>query len=302
MHNMPEVALTCPAATEDRGVPDLPSQFLGKAGIGYTTYAPHGKRDMDQRPDARCAGVRRWKIRTARMREGMRTQGVQRAAVRAAAEFTPQEISKNYTYFIEQWRRLPKRKYFFWPFFFNDPPVPVCTRGAALHLQDYRGKTGNGRSPTARTSHMPAGRGSRAERSSPARTRKKLIPRFRGEKESGRIIHFRNVSAPLPHLGQIGLDRKRYSTCGRNHEGAAGRAVRAGLSFSTTARRWSAATASRRRTGFAYMKALLNRANAEAKELMRSSLAADCRGWDSPRGALSDVAGNAWCGQASGRS
>src|SRR5260370_5950536 len=263
VHNMPEVTLNLP--NRDRKIEEYKQYLrnLGRAGIGYTTYAHMGNgiwtsgramirgasaREFDQNsPDARANSD--GKVFTEPLSHGR--------------EFTKEEIWENYTYFIKQVAPVAEEAGVRIGIHPDDPPVPVlpgvprCIFG---NFEGYERDMEIANSPNVGIC-LCCGTWLEGGRKLTGKGPEEMI-RYFGAKKIWKI-HFRNVSAPLPHFVETFMDNGYYDMYkimkalrDVNYDGI----VILDHSPSVLAR-GTAQTA----YGFAYMKALLNRANAEAK-------------------------------------
>lgn len=264
VHNMPEVTLNLPG--RDQKIEEYKQYLrnLGKAGIRYTTYAHMGNgiwtssreklvrgakaREFDQNsPNAR--GYWAGKEFTGPLSHGR--------------EFTKDEIWENYTYFIKQVTPVAEQEGVQIGIHPDDPPVPVLAgvpRCIFGNFEGYKRAMEIANSPNVGIC-LCCGTWLEGGKKLTGKDPEEMIRHF-GAKKIWKI-HFRNVDAPLPHFTETFMDNGYYDMWKimkalrdvdfdgiviLDHTPAM-----VGGNYTSTA------------YGFAYMKALLNRANAEAK-------------------------------------
>jgi mannonate dehydratase len=171
VHNMPEVTLNLPGRAEKIEEYKQYLRNLGKAGIGYSTYAHMGNGIWTSgRRDVRGASAREFDQNSPDAR-GNWDGKVFTGPLSHGREYTKDEIWENYTYFIKQVAPVAKRL--------------ACTSASILTIRRCRcsqacraassatskATSARWRLPTARMSASvyAAARGWRAARSSPAR-------------------------------------------------------------------------------------------------------------------------------------
>jgi mannonate dehydratase len=261
VHNMPEVTLNLPG--RDQKIEEYKQYLrnLGKAGIGYTTYAHMGNgiwtsgrtlvrgasaREFDQNsPEAR--GNWDGKVFTGPLSHGR--------------EFTTDEIWENYTYFIKQVAPVAQEAGVRIGIHPDDPPVPILAgvpRCIFSNFEGYKRAMAIANSPNVGIC-LCCGTWLEGGRKLTGKDPEEMIRHF----GAGKIwkIHFRNVSAPLPHFVETFMDNGYYDMWkimkalrDVNFDGIVildHSPTMVGGNYAQTA------------YGFAYMKALLNRANAE---------------------------------------
>ena len=126
VHNMPEVTLNLPG--RDQKIEEYKQYLrnLGKAGIGYTTYAHMGNGIWTSgRTLVRGASAREFDQNSPEARGNWDGQGVHRPARRTAASSRKEEIWENYTYFIKQVAPVAEEAGVRIGIHPDDPPVPV---------------------------------------------------------------------------------------------------------------------------------------------------------------------------------
>jgi mannonate dehydratase len=211
LHNMPEVTLNLPG--RDRKIGEYLSyiRYLGKAGIPYTTYAHMGNgiwssgrtttprgyeaRDLDMAsPDKR--GVWAGKIYTEPLSHGR--------------VFTPEEIWDNYIYFIRKVVPVAEEAGVRIGIHPDDPPQPMLAgvpRCIFSSFDGYKRALEIAGSPNVGMC-LCVGcwlEGGPLMGKDPAET-----IRYFGARKKLFKVHFRNVSAPLPHFTETLLDDGYY--------------------------------------------------------------------------------------------
>jgi len=263
VHNMPEVTLNLPG--RDHKIEEYKQYLrnLGKAGIGYTTYAHMGNgiwtsgrslvrgasaREFDQNsPDAR--GNWDGKVFTGPLSHGR--------------EYSPEEIWENYTYFIKQVAPVAEEAGVRIGIHPDDPPVPVLAgvpRCIFGNFEGYQRAMAIANSPNVGIC-LCCGTWLEGGKKLTGKDPEEMI-RYFGAKKIWKI-HFRNVSAPLPHFVETFMDNGYYDMW------KIMKALRDvtfdGIVILDHSPAMVGGNYTQTAYGFAYMKALLNRANAEAK-------------------------------------
>jgi mannonate dehydratase len=261
VHNMPEVTLNLP--NRDQKIEEYKQYLrnLGKAGIGYTTYAHMGNgiwtsgrtmvrgasaREFDQNsPDAR--GNWDGKVFTQPLSHGR--------------EFTKEEIWDNYTYFIKQVAPVAEEAKVRIGIHPDDPPVPVLAgvpRCIFSNFEGYKRAIAIANSPNVGIC-LCCGTWLEGGKKLTGKDPEEMIRHF----GANRIwkIHFRNVNAPLPHFVETFMDNGYYDMW------KIMKALRAvnfdGIVILDHSPTMVGGNYTQTAYGFAYMRALLNRANAE---------------------------------------
>ena len=177
--------------------------------------------------------------------------------------FTKEEIWENYTYFIKQVAPVAEEAGVRIGIHPDDPPVPVLAgvpRCIFSNFEGYKRALEIANSPNVGIC-LCCGTWLEGGKKLTGKDPEEMI-RYFGAKKIWKI-HFRNVSAPLPHFVETFMDNGYYDMCkimkalrDVNFDGIVildHSPTMVGGNYAQTA------------YGFAYMKALLNRANAEAK-------------------------------------
>jgi mannonate dehydratase len=178
-------------------------------------------------------------------------------------EFTKDEIWENYTYFIKQVVPVAEEAGVRIGIHPDDPPVPVLAgvpRCIFSNFEGYKRAMEIANSPNVGIC-LCCGTWLEGGRKLTGKDPEEMI-RYFGAKKIWKI-HFRNVSAPLPHFVETFMDNGYYDMYkimkalrDVNYDGIVI------LDHSPTMVGGNPAQTA---YGFAYMRALLNRANAEAK-------------------------------------
>jgi mannonate dehydratase len=211
LHNMPEVTLNLPG--RDRKIEEYVNylRYLGKAGIPYTTYAHMGNgiwssgRVMTARGyEARDMDVNspNWKGHWAgKIYENPLSHG---------RVFTPEEIWENYTYFIRKVVPVAEESGVRIGIHPDDPPLPVIAgvpRCIFSSFEGYRRALEIADSPNIGMC-LCVGcwlEGGPLMGKDPVET-----IRYFGSRKKLFKVHFRNVTAPLPHSTETLLDDGYY--------------------------------------------------------------------------------------------
>jgi mannonate dehydratase len=263
VHNMPEVTLNL--AGRDQKIEDYKQYLrnLGKAGIGYTTYAHMGNGIWTSgRTMVRGASAREFDQNSPEAR-GNWDGKVFTSPLSHGREFTKDEIWENYTYFIKQVAPVAEEAGVRIGIHPDDPPVPVLAgvpRCIFGNFEGYKRAMAIANSPNVGIC-LCCGTWLEGGKALTGKDPEEMIRDF-GAKKIWKI-HFRNVSAPLPHFVETFMDDGYYDMWkimkalrDVNFDGIVildHSPTMVGGNYTQTA------------YGFAYMKALLNRANAEAK-------------------------------------
>jgi mannonate dehydratase len=263
VHNMPEVTLNLPG--RDAKVEEYQQYIrnLGKAGIRYTTYAHMGNGIWTSgRTDIRGASAREFD-QNAPTAQGNWAGKVFKGPLSHGREYTKEEIWENYTYFIKKVAPVAEEAGVRIGIHPDDPPVPVLAgvpRCIFSNYEGYKRALEIANSPNVGIC-LCCGTWLEGGKKLTGKDPEEMIRAF-GAKKIWKI-HFRNVSAPLPHFVETFMDNGYYDMWkimkalrDVNYEGIVildHSPTMIGGNYAQTA------------YGFGYMKALMNRANAEAK-------------------------------------
>ncbi len=263
VHNMPEVTLNLPG--RDQKIEEYKNYLrnLGKAGIYYTTYAHMGNGIWSsERTEIRGASTRQFDMASPN-KAGTWDGQVYREPLSHGRVFTPEEIWENYTYFIKQVAPVAEEQNVRIGIHPDDPPVPMLAgvpRCIFSNFDGYRRALAIANSPNVGIC-LCCGTWLEGGRKLTGKDPEEMIRYF----GAGKIwkIHFRNVSAPLPHFVETFMDDGYYDMWkimralrGVNFDGIVildHSPVLVGNTYAQTA------------YGIAYMRALLKRANALAE-------------------------------------
>jgi len=263
VHNMPEVTLNLPG--RDQKIEEYKQYLrnLGKAGIYYTTYAHMGNGIWSSgRATIRGASGREFDLSSPN-KQGVWDGVTFKEPLSHGREFTKEEIWENYTYFIKQVAPVAEEAGVRIGIHPDDPPVPVLAgvpRCIFGNFDGYRRAMEIAASPNVGIC-LCCGTWLEGGKQLTGKDPEEMI-RYFGSQKIWKI-HFRNVSAPLPHFVETFMDNGYYDMYkimkalrDVNYDGIVILDHTPGLVGGGNAQ-----TA----YGFAYMRALLNRANAEAK-------------------------------------
>jgi mannonate dehydratase len=262
VHNMPEVTLNLPVRDEKIAEYKQYLRNLGKAGIHYTTYAHMGNGIWSSgRGESRGAPAREFDQASPHNR-GVWADRSWKEPLSHGRVFTKEEIWENFTYFIKQVAPVAEESDVRIGIHPDDPPVPVLAgvpRCIFSSFEGYKRALEIASSPNVGIC-LCCGTWLEGGRTLTGKDPEEMIRYFGAEKIWK--IHFRNVSAPLPHFVETFMDNGYYDMYkimkalrDVNFDGIVildHSPSMVGGAYAQTA------------YGFAYMKALLNRANAEA--------------------------------------
>jgi len=261
VHNMPEVTLNLPG--RDKKIEEYKQYLrnLGAAGIYYTTYAHMGNGIWSSgRATIRGASGREFDLASPN-KYGQWDGVTFKEPLSHGRVFSREEIWENYTYFIKQVAPVAEETGVRIGIHPDDPPVPVLAgvpRCIFASFDGYRRAMEIANSPNVGIC-LCCGTWLEGGKQLTGKDPEEMI-RYFGARKIWKI-HFRNVSAPLPHFVETFMDNGYYDMY------KIMKALR-DVAFDgivildhtpTLAGGANAQTA----YGFSYMKALLNRANSE---------------------------------------
>jgi mannonate dehydratase len=263
VHNMPEVTLNLPG--RDKKIEQYKQYLrdLGKAGIRYTTYAHMGNGIWSSgRAQIRGASAREFDLSSPK-KKGVWAGKSWFEPLSHGRTFTPEEIWDNYTHFIKQVAPVAEEAGVRIGIHPDDPPVPVLAgvpRCIFSSFDGYKRALEIASSPNVGIC-LCCGTWLEGGRGITGKDPEEMIRHF----GAGKIwkIHFRNVSAPLPHFVETFMDNgyyDMYKIMKHLRDFKFNGIVILDHSPSMVGGNY-AQTA----YGFAYMRALLNRADAEAR-------------------------------------
>lgn len=263
VHNMQEVTLNLPG--RDRKIEEYKQYLrnLAAAGIYYTTYAHMGNGIWSSgHATIRGAPGREFDMASP-SKQGVWDGAVFQEPLSHGREFTKEEIWENYAHFIKQVAPVAEQVGVRIGIHPDDPPAPVLAgvpRCIFTSFDGYRRAMEIAASPNVGIC-LCCGTWLEGGREITGKDPEEMI-RYFGARKIWKI-HFRNVTAPLPHFVETFMDNGYYDMYkimkalrDVNFDGIVVLDHSPGMVGGGNAQ-----TA----YGFAYMKALLSRANAEAK-------------------------------------
>ncbi len=263
VHNMPEVTLNL--AGRDKKIEEYKQYLrnLGKAGIYYTTYAHMGNGIWSSgRATIRGASAREFDMASPD-KQGVWDGAIFKEPLSHGREFTREEIWENYTYFIKQVAPVAEEAGVKIGIHPDDPPVPVlagvprCVFGS---FDGYRKAMEIANSPNVGIC-LCCGTWLEGGKQLTGKDPEEMIRYFGAQKIWK--IHFRNVSAPLPHFVETFMDNGYYDMY------KIMKALRDvnfdGIVILDHTPSLVGGASAQTAYGFAYMKALLSRADSEAR-------------------------------------
>ena len=260
VHNMPEVTLNLPG--RDQKIEEYKQYLrnLGKAGIYYTTYAHMGNGIWSSgRAMVRGASARQFDMASPE-KQGVWDGKTWREPLSHGRVFTKEEIWENFTHFVKQVAPVAEENSVRIGIHPDDPPVPVLAgvpRCIFGNFEGYKRALEIAASPIVGIC-LCCGTWLEGGKQLTGKDPEEMIRYFGAQKIWK--IHFRNVSAPLPHFVETFMDDgyyDMYKIMKALHDVKFDGIVildhsptMVGADYAQTA------------YGFAYMRALLNRANA----------------------------------------
>ena len=210
VHNMPEVTLNLPG--RDQKIEEYKQYIrnLGQAGIYYTTYAHMGNGIWSSgRAMVRGATAREFDMASPD-RRGVWDGKTWAEPLSHGREFTKEEIWENFTYFIKQVAPVAEENSVRIGIHPDDPPVPVLAgvpRCIFGNFEGYRRALEIAGSPNVGIC-LCCGTWLEGGKALTGKDPEEMIRYF----GAGKIwkIHFRNVSAPLPHFVETFMDDGYY--------------------------------------------------------------------------------------------
>jgi mannonate dehydratase len=210
VHNMPEVTLNLPG--RDKKIEQYRQYLssLGKAGIHYTTYAHMGNGIWSSgRTDVRGASAREFDLASP-TKKGVWGDKSWKEPLSHGRVFTKEEIWDNYTYFIKQVVPVAEETGVRIGIHPDDPPVPVLAgvpRCIFSTFDGYKRALEVANSPNVGIC-LCCGTWLEGGRQLTGKDPEEMIRTFGAQKIWK--IHFRNVSAPLPHFVETFMDNGYY--------------------------------------------------------------------------------------------
>jgi mannonate dehydratase len=263
VHNMPEVTLNLPG--RDQKIEEYKQYLrnLGAAGIYYTTYAHMGNGIWSSgQAVIRGAPGREFDMASPNKR-GVWNGAVFEEPLSHGRQFSKEEIWENYTDFIKQVAPVAEEAGVRIGIHPDDPPAPVLAgvpRCIFTSFDGYRRAMEIAASPNVGIC-LCCGTWLEGGREITGKDPEEMIRYFGAQKIWK--IHFRNVTAPLPHFVETFMDNGYYDM---NKIMKALRDVNFdGIVILDHSPGMVGGERAQTAYGFAYMKALLARATAEAR-------------------------------------
>src|SRR5689334_17123155 len=263
LHNMPEVTLNLPG--RDQKIEEYKNylRYLGKAGVHYTTYAHMGKGIWSSgRATIRGASGRELDLSSPNAKGNWMGKTFS-GPLSHGREYTKEEIWENYTYFIKQVAPVAEEAGVRIGIHPDDPPQPVLAgvpRCIFGNFEGYKRAMEIANSPNVGIC-LCCGTWLEGGKALTGKDPEEMIRYFGAQKIWK--IHFRNVSAPLPHFVETFMDDGYYDMY------KIMKALRDvsfdGIVILDHSPTMVGGNYAQTAYGFAYMRALMNRANAEAK-------------------------------------
>jgi mannonate dehydratase len=262
VHNMPEVTLNLPG--RDQKIEEYKQYLrnLAAAGIHYTTYAHMGNGIWSSgRARVRGASAREFDLASPNKRGTWAGKSWQEPLSHGRV-YSPDEIWDNYTYFIKQVVPVAEETGVRIGIHPDDPPVPVLAgvpRCIFSSFEGYKRALEIAASPNVGIC-LCCGTWLEGGKDQTTKDPEEMIRHFGAEKIWK--IHFRNVSAPLPHFVETFMDNGYYDMY--KIMKALNDVKFAGIVILDHSPRMVGGNFVQTAYGYAYMKALLDRAEAEA--------------------------------------
>jgi mannonate dehydratase len=262
VHNMPEVTLNLPG--RDRKIEEYKQYLrnLAAAGIQYTTYAHMANGIWSSgRAQVRGAAAREFDLASPNKR-GTWAGKTWQEPLSHGRVYTPDEIWENYTYFIKQVVPVAEETGVKIGIHPDDPPVPVLAgvpRCIFSTFEGYKRALEIAASPNVGIC-LCCGTWLEGGKDVTTKDPEEMIRYFGAEKIWK--IHFRNVSAPLPHFVETFMDNgyyDMYKIMKALHD-----VKFAGIVILDHSPRMVGGNFVQTAYGYAYMKALLDRASGGA--------------------------------------
>jgi mannonate dehydratase len=211
LHNMPEVTLNLPGRDEKIAEYLNYIRYLGKAGIPYSTYAHMGNGIWSS---GRVSSPRGYEARDGDSRSpnwrGQWAGKTYSEPLSHGRVFSKEEIWENYTYFIKKVAPVAEEAGVRIGIHPDDPPTPVLAgvpRCIFGNFEGYKRAIEIANSPNIGVCLCVGSwlEGGATTGATPERMIKYFGPRKKLFK-----VHFRNVSAPLPHFTETLIDDGYY--------------------------------------------------------------------------------------------
>ncbi len=210
LHNIPEVTLNLPG--RDQKIEEYKNylRYLGQAGIHYTTYAHMGNGIWSSgRAKTRGCDTREFDMASPD-KQGFWAGKVYKEPLSHGRVFTKEEIWENYTYFIKQVAPVAEQAGVRIGIHPDDPPAPVLAgvpRCIFGNFEGYKRAMEIANSPNIGIC-LCCGTWLEGGKQLTGKDPEEMIRYFGAAKIFK--IHFRNVSAPLPHFIETFMDNGYY--------------------------------------------------------------------------------------------
>jgi mannonate dehydratase len=263
VHNMPEVTLNLPG--RDKKIEEYKQYLrnLGQAGIYYTTYAHMGNGIWSSgRAVVRGASAREFDMASPN-KVGVWGDQKYYEPLSHGRKFSKEEIWENYTYFIKQVAPVAEENSVRIGIHPDDPPEPELAgvpRCIFANFEGYKRAMEIANSPNVGIC-LCCGCWNEGGRALMHKDPAEMI-RYFGANKIWKI-HFRNVSAPLPHFVETFMDNGYYDMS--KIMAALVEVKFDGIVILDHTPGVVGGHNAEQAYGFAYMKALKNRASAEVK-------------------------------------
>jgi mannonate dehydratase len=211
LHNMPEVTLNLPG--RDQKIEEYKNylRYLGQAGIHYTTYAHMGNGIWSSgRAKTRGCDTRELDL-SSPDRAGFWGGKTYKEPLSHGRVFSKEEIWENYTYFIKQVVPVAEQAGVRIGIHPDDPPAPVLAgvpRCIFGNFEGYKRAMEIANSPNVGLC-LCCGTWLEGGKELTGKDPEEMIRYFGAQKKIFKI-HFRNVSAPLPHFIETFMDNGYY--------------------------------------------------------------------------------------------
>ena len=211
LHNMPEVTLNLPG--RDQKIEEYKNylRYLGQAGVHYTTYAHMGNGIWSSgRAKIRGCDTREFDMASPN-RQGAWGGKTYKEPLSHGRVFSKEEIWENYTYFIKQVVPVAEQAGVRIGIHPDDPPAPVLAgvpRCIFANYEGYKRAMEIANSPNVGLC-LCCGCWLEGGKALTGKDPEEMIRYFGAQKKIFKI-HFRNVTAPLPHFIETFMDNGYY--------------------------------------------------------------------------------------------
>ncbi len=211
LHNMPEVTLNLPG--RDQKIEEYKNylRYIGQAGVHYTTYAHMGNGIWSSgRAKTRGCDTREFDMASPN-KKGYWAGQVFEGPLSHGRVYTKEEIWENYTYFIKQVAPVAEEAGVRIGIHPDDPPAPVLAgvpRCIFGNFEGYKRAMEIADSPNVGLC-LCCGTWLEGGKALTGKDPEEMIRYFGAQKKIFKI-HFRNVSAPLPHFIETFMDNGYY--------------------------------------------------------------------------------------------